>query len=332
MDRQTGTGPVTIRPILTTPSTQTCQPHHIRRGYEKFQNINSLQISGFCDNMTKAYMSKRRCGQPDIFTVEDMLPNGYTSEPHMQHSTDHYNEQSYQNNRSKRSSKTSTSIKEIIAAQVGQDELKSRRILQFKEILQRQPAKHETYNNGQSTRRRRSIDFGTSLFNIVTGSDFNGILRKTRITWRLMSAHTTPQIPVDVQNSLLAQAFRYWGEVSPLCFVEDKHSRFVDIEVGFLEGKRIYIICSYLCLTCYLSSCGDQISVNKYLNTCIYILQPTSKDEPSPLRAAISASENCGLCHSITQIKVLNKSNRYWSDIHHSTVLQWKWRSWQNCW
>lgn len=229
-DRQLGTGPVTMPPILTTPSFQTCEPFHLRRGYEKFQNVNGLHATGFCDDVTKSYMSRRRCGQPDVFDVEEMRAVGYTNDPNTDSSTQ-------QAPSTPRRSKRSSSISELLAAQFGDSKLKSYRAQQLDEIIAKQPEEHLTYNNGQSTRQRRSTHSSTSLFNIVMGNDYNGIMRKSRVTWRLMSAHTTPQIPVNVQNSLLAQAFRYWGEASPLCFVEDKHSRFVDIEVGFLEGE-----------------------------------------------------------------------------------------------
>lgn len=113
---------------------------------------------------------------------------------------------------------------------------------QLEELIAQQPDKHVTYNQGRSTRTKRSFNFAVTQ-----------PIGKAVATWRLMSAHTIPTIPVSKQNAILTQAFRYWSEVAPICFREEKHSARVDIEVGFVEGITImlhnYLSCYLLCDT-----------------------------------------------------------------------------------
>lgn len=241
---------VTIPPVLTTPSDQACIPTHFNQGYAEFQTVYRLPVTGYCDRRTKAFMSRRRCGQPDIFDVEDMMSYGHTnhptsyqyqgytnSQPHAHSSQrkrsssyDDYSGESYDGYKRKR---RSVDVTELLTDESAESsgKLISFRQQQLEEILATQPDNHTTYNNGQSSRTKRS------MFQFTTNEYYGGFLTKPRLSWRLMSAHTSPTIPVNKQNSLLAQAFRYWSEVSPLCFIEDKHSQRVDIEIGFLEGK-----------------------------------------------------------------------------------------------
>lgn len=246
VDRNISSGHhVTIPPTLTTPSSQMCTSAHFRRAYQEFQHIYRLPVTGMCDNTTKAFMSQRRCGQPDIFNVDEMMSYGYTHSPDTQtnnlaESMDSGEATIFEDD-SPSSEDTAMEDKRrkrrsildlIMPVRTVRDILDTRDIreIQLQEILETQPDNHKTYKEGQSTRRKRSMY--TFIIN-----DHTDIIGKLELTWRLMSAHTSPHMPVAKQNSILAHAFRYWSEVSPLCFKEDKHSPRVDIEIGFLEGN-----------------------------------------------------------------------------------------------
>ena len=62
-------------------------------------------------------------------------------------------------------------------------------------------------------------------------------LNKTRVTWRLMINNTNPELPTADQTSVIAEAIKYWSEVTPICFKEDNVSPQVDIKFGFFQGK-----------------------------------------------------------------------------------------------
>lgn len=251
-----GNHEATYPPMLTTPSSQSCQATHFKQGFEGFQQMYRLNITGYCDGITKRFMSRSRCGQPDMFNIDEIT--GYDSREHQEmefengrHSNSDDESDSSESSSSseerdspskhrshRRRNRRSSSLNELIApATVVNDRFSEnsvkRRAEQLQELIAMQSDNHTTYNEGKSTRTKRS--FGFSLNEPI------GKLNKARITWRLMSAHTNPSIPVDVQNAILAQAFRYWSEVAPLCFKEDKNSRNVDVEVGFLEGERVFM-------------------------------------------------------------------------------------------
>jgi len=213
-------------PILTTPSNQACKSFHFQRGYEQFQASYKLKITGRCDTFTKSYMSRSRCGQPDIFNTEAL------NEPDSSEINKYY--KGYDTSESDETSDekgykvTKIRLKRDLTEYIASDHhSRIRRSEQLQELIAQQENNHETYNQGQSSRVKRS-------FGILT--DPIGKLNKEVITWRLMSAYTNPSMALSDQISILSQAFRYWSEVTPLCFREDKWSQRVDVEVGFLEG------------------------------------------------------------------------------------------------
>lgn len=217
--------------MLTTPSSQSCHLAHFKRGFEEFQTIYRLNVTGHCDAVTKMFMSKSRCGQPDLFDVDE-IANSVKKDSSK---SDKYDDSSSSE------SDESGSEKKYIKKHKGREKRSmslvelldfnsvSTRDNQLKDLIAKEEVDNQkTYNNGRSTRKRRSFNF------VVT--DPIGKLNKDIVTWRLMSAHTNPSMTIATQNALLAQAFRYWAEVAPICFRQDKTAPRVDIEVGFLEG------------------------------------------------------------------------------------------------
>ena len=225
--------------VLAEPSRQTCNAAHFRQGYLDFQQVYRLQASGICDNKTKYFMSQSRCGQPDLFNTNEVRQataqsdappfagNGSSSN----HSND--TNQTAQHHNSRRSSP----LRRIVQQKNEMADVIERRKQIFQEFIDKQTGDHETYENGGSTRAKRSL------------LDINiaGPMNKDRISWRLMSSYTNPNLPVNMQNAVLMSAFRYWSEVSPLCFEEKKQAPQVDIEIGFMSGtrrrKNSYAIC-----------------------------------------------------------------------------------------
>lgn len=208
---------ITVPNVLTTPSSQTCTGEHFRRGYQEYQLLYRLESTGRCDSRTMELMSKTRCGQPDIFDMEEVLAK----------------ESSVHDRTSDSRARRSRSVKEIIYDLQGTsvDMLSERRYQILKDyIAEQKELEHQTYNGGMSIRNTRSV------LDIQAG-EHSGFKSKKRISWRLMSSYVSPDLPVTVQNAILMHAFRYWSEVSPLCFEEKKTTPTVDIEIGFLEGK-----------------------------------------------------------------------------------------------
>lgn len=206
---------VTLPNVLTTPSSQTCTSLHFRQGYEEYQYIYRLPNTGMCDSRTKELMSTTRCGQPDMFNMDEVIAKDAADTM-----------------RERKPRSVDRSVKEIIYDLKGTsvDRISERRYQILKDYLADQRKMDQvTYNGGDSTRRKRSVLD-------IQANEFLGFMTKRRISWRLMSSHTSPDLPITLQNAVLMHAFRYWSEVSPLCFEEKKSTPSVDIEIGFLEG------------------------------------------------------------------------------------------------
>lgn len=173
-----GSGGASTQPTLpsdqqTTPVTHCTTDHYIK-GYEEFQRNYRLNVTKFCDSATKEFMSQSRCGQPDVIETPVTVK------------------------RNRRS------LSDIVRKSAGLDASITRRKRMLEEYLQevRTEGSTVTYNGGTSVRSKRSI------LNITVVNDFQGFWTKSRITWRLMSAHTSQRIPVDRQRAILKQAFR----------------------------------------------------------------------------------------------------------------------------
>lgn len=201
--------PKTNSSNTTTPIPATCNEQDFANGLRTLQKNYRLDITGVCDTRTTAQMSKRRCGQPD--NVIDKLDFEETAEPDI----DRY----------------SRSLSSILTRDSKLQQSVVRRKRQLADYIE------EIDNERATPKRSKSERVERSVLSAQVVSDDGGYLTKSRVSWRLMSDHYSHIIPPNAQRGILKQAFRYWSEVSPLCFYEDKDSDTkVDIEIGFLEG------------------------------------------------------------------------------------------------
>lgn len=187
-----------------------CAKNHFKQALLMFQKNYGLPETGVCDDKTRDKMSQRRCGQPD--TVIDRLTGEEAAKTSMI--------------REKRS------LLELLQVETERNqaiEARKRQLAQYVQEL-----KDEVIQPRQDTRGKREKK---SVFNVNVSDDYGGPLGKNRVSWRLMTDHYSMMIPPERQRAILKQAFRYWSEVSPLCFYEDNLAQSVDIEIGFLEGE-----------------------------------------------------------------------------------------------
>lgn len=200
--------------ILTTPNTQACTAENYRSGYIRFQQVYRLAQTGGCDERTMDYMSRSRCGQPDYFDTDSSPP---PQPPPAEVPA-------------VRTQRSKLTLHNILQRRSEMREAMERRRQMLLDYINAEHGKHETYGDGKSVRKR-------SILDIHLNNEGGGIMTKKRISWRLMSSYVNPTMPVAVQNGVLKHAFRYWSEISPLCFEEKKSDPQVDIEIGFLEGR-----------------------------------------------------------------------------------------------
>lgn len=199
--------------ITTSAPPSACTGTDFTEGLKTFQKNYRLNITGICDERTTNQMSQRRCGQPD--TVIDKLDDELAAE---------------------KSVRKTRSLSSIISKNVQLDESVERRKAQLKQYMKEMENEQEAPENPGVHPKERQKRSQISM----TSSDYGGLLTKERVTWRLMSDHLSHAINPREQRSILKQAFRYWSEVAPLCFHEDRNSwDRVDIEIGFLEGKVV---------------------------------------------------------------------------------------------
>lgn len=201
---------------LQNSSKQPCVMQDFTTALITFQKNYRLNLTGECDERTTTQMSQRRCGQPD--TIIDKLD----SDP----SPDHTPE------------RKTRSLTDIISENVELEELKELRKQQLQEYMddiERENKDPKPAGTQPKVRVRRSqIQYSMS-------SDYGALISKRRVSWKLMREHMYPIISHAAQRSILRQAFRYWSEVTPLCFYESNSSR-VDVEIGFLEGMLHSIV------------------------------------------------------------------------------------------
>ena len=189
----------------------TCSEHDFVEALKRFQKIYQLTVNGVCDDATQDRMSERRCGQPDILDSEKN-----TAKPQIMESIDSAKL------RPKRSLATLITQSSDLDRSI---ERRKQQLAEYKRSL-----KDDASVPSSGSRSKRSI------LNVTVNDDYGGLWNKNKITWRLMSEHYSHIISPSNQRSILKQAFRYWSEVSPMCFQEDSSSPMVDIEIGFLEG------------------------------------------------------------------------------------------------
>lgn len=199
----------------TTSIPSTCNEQDFEHGLRTFQKNYRLDITGVCDIRTKDQMSKRRCGQPD--NIIDKLDSDDLSDE----------------SRTAAGQRYSRSLTSILTHDTKLEASVLRRKRQLKDYIEQiDNEKEATPSKSNLERDKRS------MIESHVVSDESGFLTKSRVSWRLMSDHYSHIIPPNAQRGILKQAFRYWSEVSPLCFYEDKDSDTkVDIEIGFLEGR-----------------------------------------------------------------------------------------------
>lgn len=193
----------------TNSSKSVCTAQDFTLAVKSFQKNYRLEVTGRCDERTTLYMSQRRCGQPD--TVIDKLEDEVIDD--------------------KASTRKTRSLSDILSQNIQLSDSIERRKQQLQQHLREIDNERTTPEERGKNKRRQK----RSRIYMTAGS--GEVLQKERISWRLMSDHLSHSIAPSKQRSILWQAFRYWSEVAPRCFYEDRYSRQrVDIEIGFLEG------------------------------------------------------------------------------------------------
>ena len=208
---------------LPFSSKIACTAEDVTNGLSKFQKNYRLEVTGECDERTRLQMSQRRCGQPD--TVIDVL----TDDDDV--------------NADDSSKRTSRSLSEIISSNAEREYAVERRKEQLQRYIKEIENEDVMTPTPGSPENKPTKRVKRSQSHLFMTYDYGAKINKGRISWRLMSDHLYNVISPSSQRAILRQAFRYWSEVSPLCFYEqlDQEQR-VDIEIGFLEGRKFIII------------------------------------------------------------------------------------------
>ncbi|XP_067952028.1 matrix metalloproteinase-21-like [Watersipora subatra] len=260
-------------PVL---SKQPCSAENFTNAFKTFQLNYRLNVTGICDERTASQMSLRRCGQPD--SVIDKLDVDLAEK--------------------EVSSRQARSLTEIINSNAAIEESIKRRKEQLMAYQKEIEEESVTPKPTGAAREKRSI--------YTNVNDYGTLLSKQRISWRLMSDHLYHIIPPSNQRSILRQAFRYWSEVTPLCFYEElNNEQRVDIEIGFLEGIH---------LSCYrqFDGYGGEIAHKfhrdvHFDNSEPYTIHLSSPDRISLLLVAVhELGHVIGLNHSDVDTSVMN--------------------------
>ncbi|KAK6493443.1 matrix metalloproteinase-21-like [Huso huso] len=211
------------RYINEPPPTELTPDPSFIKALKRFQEANSLPVTGLLDSVTKVAMNRPRCGVPDHKASPEVkspehsnIVNGNSTAlaSHLSADNDTVIKSFDQSN------DTSTSNYNTNNSMGHHRE---------KRFLQRLV--------DYSHRKHRAADY---IDNNTNGLGFS----KATLKWRLLGEGYSAWLPIDDQRYTLKQAFRMWSEVMPLNFEEDLTSLAsqIDIKLGF--GTRKHLGCS----------------------------------------------------------------------------------------